>query len=87
VKPSYQLSLRPLGERLRNVFGHPSLVFRSTLAPMAAADFVKRTIDAEDRAAGFAAGEAKGHEELLIELRNRGAAPAVVAADDQEEAA
>ena len=75
-RPSYHVSLRRLGECLRNAYGHPSLVFRSTLAPMAAADFVRRACDADDRITGFADGEAKGHEELLIELRQRNAAPA-----------
>jgi hypothetical protein len=86
VKPSYQLSLRPLGERLRNVFGHPSLIFRQTLQPLPSADLVKRACDADDRITGFADGEAKGHAELLIELRQRGVQPAAVI-DDTGEAA
>jgi hypothetical protein len=86
AKPSYHLSLRPTGELIRNAYGHPSLVFRSTLAPMAAADFVRRACDADDRISGFADGEAKGHAELLIELRQRNAAPAAVI-DDREEVA
>ena len=87
ARPSYHVSLRRLGECLRNAYGHPSLVFRSTLAPMAAADFVRRACDADDRITGFADGEARGHAELLIELRQRNAAPAAEIDDDQEEAA
>jgi multidrug efflux pump subunit AcrA (membrane-fusion protein) len=85
ARPTYHLSLRPLGERLRNAFGHPSLIFRQTLQPLPSGDLVKRVCDADSRIAGFADGEAKGHEELLIELRNRGVAP--VAEIDEERAA
>jgi hypothetical protein len=85
ARPTYHLSLRPLGERLRNSFGHPALIFRQTLQPLPSGDLVKRVCDADDRIAGFAAGEAKGHEELMIELRQR--PPAAKIDDDQEEAA
>jgi hypothetical protein len=86
ARPTYHLSLRPLGERLRNAFGHPALIFRQTLQPLPSGDLVKRVCDSDSRIAGFADSEARGHAELLIELRQRNAAPAAEM-DDTEEAA
>jgi hypothetical protein len=48
-RPSYHLSLRRLGECIRNGFGHPSLIFRQTLQPLPSGDLVKRVCDADDR--------------------------------------
>ena len=55
--------------------------------PLPSADLVKRVCDADERISGFADGEAKGHEELLIELRQRGQRPAAVTDDEEDVAA
>jgi hypothetical protein len=60
------------------------LIFRQTLRPLPSADLVKRVCDADDRITGFADGEARGHAELLIELRQR---PQAAVIDDGEEQA
>ena len=75
-RPDYHLSLRPLGERLRNCFAMGALIYATTKAPPAAQDFVRRACDAADRAEGFSAAAQKDHSELIDELRSRGAPPA-----------
>src|SRR4029077_17135797 len=67
-RPSYHISLRRLGECIRNGFGHPSLIFRQTLQPLPSADLVRRVCDADDRIPGFADGEVRGHAGLLFWL-------------------
>ena len=86
-KPSYHISLRRLGECIRNAYSHPSLVFPGARGPMPATDFVRRTCDSDERISGFADREAQDHIELLQELRNRGAAPIAVTDDPEEQAA
>jgi hypothetical protein len=75
-RPDYHLSLRPLGERLRNCFAMGALIYATTKAPPAAQDFVRRACDAADRADGFAAAAVKDHSELIDELKSRGTPPA-----------
>jgi hypothetical protein len=75
-RPDYHLSLRPLGERLRNCFAMGALIYATTKAPPAAQDFVRRACDAADRADGFATATGKDHIELVDELRSRGVPPA-----------
>jgi hypothetical protein len=76
-RPAYQLGVARLAECLRSAFSHPALIFASTRQPLAAADLVQRACSAEEReqVAGFAAGEAAGHEALLGDLRGRGGVP------------
>jgi hypothetical protein len=76
-QPAYQLGVARLAECLRSAFSHPALIFASTRQPLAAADLVQRACDAGEReqVAGFAAGEAEGHAELLADLRGCGGVP------------
>jgi hypothetical protein len=86
-KPTYHLSTRPLGERLRSCFAMSSLVYSTTHAPPAATEYVRRACDAADRAAGFADAERTNRNELIAELRQRGALVAVIDDDEKEAAA
>jgi hypothetical protein len=76
-----------LGERLKSSFAMSSIVYSTNHAPVQAADFIRRACSADERAAGFAAAEAKDHVEMIEELRQRGVAPIAVTDDDEAEAA
>jgi hypothetical protein len=82
----HYVGLQRLGERIRDCFSSPALVYRTTGTSPPSADFVRRASDVSGRVEGFAESERVNSTALLEELRQRGA-PRPTAVDDVEEVA